>query len=44
MIIYQSALIPGKLPCPKKFLVRRLKLQTGFIILDKAERAEMTEL
>ena len=25
MIIYQSALIPRKLPCPKKFLVTRLK-------------------
>ena len=30
MIVHQSALIARKLPCPKKFLVTRLKLDIQF--------------
>ena len=34
MIIYRSALIPRKLPCPKKFLVTRLHITKLFELIE----------
>ena len=38
MIVYQSALIPKKHPCPKKFLVTRLSLPPSFKLLQKMKQ------